>query len=687
MKVAIIQLITGRRLRLRYVDSPPDEPGFWCHEESSLIHPVGWAVSVGHRIDAATTYLDRCQNKNLLPSDSTSEMFSEPKAVQVSGSLKFKEGMKLEAVDPLNLDSICVATVVKVLRHGYLMIRIDRSSDALDNALDERLFCYHVSSACIASPGFCEANAITLKPPDDHEGRFRWGDYLRQLKTSSAPDCLFPKDEREPHQLRVGMRVEAADLMDPRLVCVATIAQVAGRLVRVHFDGWSDEFDQWMDAASPEIYPVGWCELSGYRLEQPVVPGTYHPLLPSKNQSVTFEIMLNMVIIIFIIISFIIIILIFIINIFIIIIFIIISFIILILIIISFIIFIIISFTYLIFIIISFIIFIIISVIILIFILISVIILIFIIISFIIISFFILIILIFMINIIIIHIFMIISFIILMILIIKSAELMFVNTVAAPVVKKGRKPSRSSRGRPRGRPSVRLSSSNLPAPSEVAADNKMTNPSPSAEIRGPGRPPGRLRVKVESSQQRQSLDSSRSLRPRKRALGETDAAASSPSPVPPPPDPPKRNPAARRSAPSAWNGDEEVDGAVEMILLPTDTSIFDDKSWNTRSLLPSAAPTCSPPPPLPPAPLPPALVAIKTEPVDDKRIPRLIDVAPAHRREALVGVLPLDWTVPNVAHFLKTNDCTAYCAAFTEAVSIDVDLGRVQTPKYAQRVE
>merc|ERR1740128_448057 len=473
VKVAIIQLITGRRLRLRYVDSPPDEPGFWCHEESSLIHPVGWAVSVGHRIDAATTYLDRCQNKNLLPSDSTSEMFSEPKAVQVSGSLKFKEGMKLETVDPLNLDSICVATVVKVLRHGYLMIRIDRSSDALDNALDERLFCYHVSSACIASPGFCEANAITLKPPDDHEGRFRWGDYLRQLKTSSAPDCLFPKDEREPHQLRVGMRVEAADLMDPRLVCVATIAQVAGRLVRVHFDGWSDEFDQWMDAASPEIYPVGWCELSGYRLEQPVVP------------------------------------------------------------------------------------------------------------------------------------------------------------VAAPVVKKGRKPSRSSRGRPRGRPSVRLSSSNLPAPSEVAADNKMTNPSPSAEIRGPGRPPGRLRVKVESSQQRQSLDSSRSLRPRKRALGETDAAASSPSPVPPPPDPPKRNPAARRSAPSAWNGDEEVDGAVEMILLPTDTSIFDDKSWNTRSLLPSAAPTCSPPPPLPPA-----LVAIKTEPVDDKRIPRLIDVAPAHRREA-----------------------------------------------------
>ena len=38
---------------------------------------------------------------------------------------QFKAGMKLEAVDPLNLATICVATVMKVLRHGYIMIRWD----------------------------------------------------------------------------------------------------------------------------------------------------------------------------------------------------------------------------------------------------------------------------------------------------------------------------------------------------------------------------------------------------------------------------------------------------------------------------------------------------------------------------------------------------------------------------------
>lgn len=37
----------------------------------------------------------------------------------------FVKGMKLEAIDPLNLSSICVATVMDVLNFGYIMIRID----------------------------------------------------------------------------------------------------------------------------------------------------------------------------------------------------------------------------------------------------------------------------------------------------------------------------------------------------------------------------------------------------------------------------------------------------------------------------------------------------------------------------------------------------------------------------------
>lgn len=61
--------------------------------------------------------------------------------------------------------------------------------------------------------------------------------------------------------------------MEPRLVCVATVKRCVGRLLLIHFDGWDDEFDQWIDHQSPDIYPVGWCELVGYQLQPPPEPG------------------------------------------------------------------------------------------------------------------------------------------------------------------------------------------------------------------------------------------------------------------------------------------------------------------------------------------------------------------------------------------------------------------------------
>ena len=51
------------------------------------------------------------------------------------------------------------------------------------------------------------------------------------------------------------MKVEATDQMDPRLICVSTISRVVGRLLKVHFDGWEDDYDQWMDCDSVDIYP------------------------------------------------------------------------------------------------------------------------------------------------------------------------------------------------------------------------------------------------------------------------------------------------------------------------------------------------------------------------------------------------------------------------------------------------
>ena len=54
-----------------------------------------------------------------------------------------------------------------------------------------------------------------------------------------------------------------------RFICVATVRKVIGRLLRISFDGWDDSYDQWVDCLSPDIYPVGWCELVGHYLQGP----------------------------------------------------------------------------------------------------------------------------------------------------------------------------------------------------------------------------------------------------------------------------------------------------------------------------------------------------------------------------------------------------------------------------------
>ena len=74
-------------------------------------------------------------------------------------------------------------------------------------------------------------------------------------------------------------------MMAPHLVCVATVAQVADSLLRVHFDGWGDDFEQWVDCQSMNIYPIGWCELVGYKLEPPKQPEQENTGTTTKDET------------------------------------------------------------------------------------------------------------------------------------------------------------------------------------------------------------------------------------------------------------------------------------------------------------------------------------------------------------------------------------------------------------------
>ncbi|XP_053612673.1 polycomb protein Sfmbt-like [Plodia interpunctella] len=284
VKVASVCEIVGKRLHIKYYDSSPEDNGFWCHEDSPLIHPVGWAFHVGHRLDAPASYCQRVATGRLLPNDTTPDMFYK---YPTNEPPLFSEGMKLEAIDPLNLSSICAATVMQILNEGYMMIRIDFYPPDESRA---DWFCYHQRSPCIFPVGFALANNIPLVPPSGYTAEeFNWEQYLCASGSSAAAAgagagagaALFAaRGHVVSHGFVCGMRLECADLMDPRLVCVATVARVVCDLLKVHFDGWGTEYDQWLWAHSTDMYPVGWCRAVGHRLEGPLQPAA--PRVPRR---------------------------------------------------------------------------------------------------------------------------------------------------------------------------------------------------------------------------------------------------------------------------------------------------------------------------------------------------------------------------------------------------------------------
>ncbi|KAL9927865.1 scm-related gene containing four mbt domains isoform 1-T3 [Glossina fuscipes fuscipes] len=288
VRLATVTKIVGKRLFLRYFDS---DDGFWCHEDSPIIHPVGWATTVGHNLAAPQDYLERMLAGReamieVHEDDATIELFKMNFTFEeyyLDGKTNgFMEGMKLEAVDPLNLSSICAATVMAVLKFGYMMIRIDSYQP---DATGSDWFCYHEKSPNIFPVGFCASNSIPLTPPNGYDiNTFSWEIYLQETGSVPAGEHLFHR-EVPNHGFEMGMSLECADLMDPRLVCVATVARVVGRLLKIHFDGWTEEYDQWLDCESADIYPVGWCVLVNHKLEGPPMPTQAVAKTPSKPKT------------------------------------------------------------------------------------------------------------------------------------------------------------------------------------------------------------------------------------------------------------------------------------------------------------------------------------------------------------------------------------------------------------------
>ncbi|XP_046396163.1 lethal(3)malignant brain tumor-like protein 3 isoform X2 [Ischnura elegans] len=99
---------------------------------------------------------------------------------------------------------------------------------------------------------------------------FSWTKYLDHCKAKAAPQYLF-RDiyPCAKNSFKAGMRLEGIDPEHPSLFCVLTVAQVRGYRMRLHFDGYPDIHDFWTNSDSPDLFPAGWCEKNGHRLQPP----------------------------------------------------------------------------------------------------------------------------------------------------------------------------------------------------------------------------------------------------------------------------------------------------------------------------------------------------------------------------------------------------------------------------------
>lgn len=185
---------------------------------------------------------------------------------EVPPTNEFKINMKLEALDPRNLTSTCIATVVGVLG-PRLRLRLDGS----DNKND---FWRLVDSNEIHPIGHCEKSGGMLQPPLGFRmNASSWPMFL--LKTLNgaemAPAKVFKREPKTPRSnlFEVGHKLEAIDKKNPQLICTATVGAVNDDMIHITFDGWRGAFDYWCRYDSRDIFPAGWCFKSGHPLQPP----------------------------------------------------------------------------------------------------------------------------------------------------------------------------------------------------------------------------------------------------------------------------------------------------------------------------------------------------------------------------------------------------------------------------------
>ncbi|OWK03133.1 hypothetical protein Celaphus_00007989 [Cervus elaphus hippelaphus] len=117
-----------------------------------------------------------------------------------------------------------------------------------------------------------ESEEWNSSQPEEKKPGWSWESYLEEQKAIAAPISLFQDYQMVTHNkngFRPGMKLEGIDPQHPSMYFILTVAEVCGSRLRLHFDGYSECHDFWVNANSPDIHPAGWFEKTGHKLQPP----------------------------------------------------------------------------------------------------------------------------------------------------------------------------------------------------------------------------------------------------------------------------------------------------------------------------------------------------------------------------------------------------------------------------------
>ncbi|XP_061583864.1 scm-like with four MBT domains protein 1 isoform X2 [Cololabis saira] len=274
----------GGRLKLRLMGTKglPDTPAtLWLFYLHPRLHPPGWAKEHGRTFRPPSDLLAlrtveeweevRQRIRDLPQNEALTAELSKDQPARVSHC--FKEGMKLEAVDPDAPISIRPATVTKVYDENYFLVTMDDLCGIEDSDVPGQAFLCHRDSPGIFPAQWSLKNGLPLNPPPGYRGSdFDWADYLKQCEAEAAPQHCFPTDQCE-HSFKEAMKLEAVNLLSPENIHVATVTRVKGQYLWLSLEGLKQPMPEIIiHVDSLDIFPVSWCETNGYPLVYPIKP-------------------------------------------------------------------------------------------------------------------------------------------------------------------------------------------------------------------------------------------------------------------------------------------------------------------------------------------------------------------------------------------------------------------------------